>query len=351
MSAIDVLNAQLKAAGYTTKVTPGFKQQLSDQLNDPRLKAIFENNRLTQDNLNTAIIGSGNAPATVRTGNSGYADVVALGNASGFKFPQVMAAMWAQESGWGENHSGRNNVFGIKGAGSTVSTEEVVNGQRIRINANFKNYISPLESAKDFVKLMGDPRYAPGLKAATTPRQAIEAIHKAGYATDPSYVPKVVSILQRMGVNVDQPFTASKTPGRNTAYMRPTLAYITSDLGSPGQPHLDVKQQDNPNTPQNEFRMRFGERDLDNFVVVKDPEFGTIPVGELRKRLPGRGDSFDQHLARGSHGIDYPTAYNSQVFVRNGARIVSKQQTKWGSMVIIQLPDGRRFSFLHGKSV
>jgi hypothetical protein len=154
-----------------------------------------------------------------------------------------------------------------------------------------------------------------------------------------------------MGVNVDQPFTASKTPGRNTAYMRPTLAYITSDLGSPGQPHLDVKQQDNPNTPQNEFRMRFGERDLDNFVVVKDPEFGTIPVGELRKRLPGRGDSFDQHLARGSHGIDYPTAYNSQVFVRNGARIVSKQQTKWGSMVIIQLPDGRRFSFLHGKSV
>jgi murein DD-endopeptidase MepM/ murein hydrolase activator NlpD len=133
--------------------------------------------------------------------------------------------------------------------------------------------------------------------------------------------------------------------------MRPTLAYITSDLGSPGQPHLDVKQQDNPNTPKNEFRGRFNVHDLDNYVVVKDPEFGTIPVGELRKRLPGRGDDFDQHVARGSHGIDYPTAYNTQVFVRNGARVVSKQQTRWGSMVIIQLPDGRRFSFLHGKSV
>jgi len=348
MSPTQILNAQLNAAKLTGRVQPGFRDQLN-QINDPALRRILDQ-PLTQDRLNTAIIGSGSAPATVRTGNSGFADVMSLGTASGFKFPQVMAAMWAQESGWGKYRSGKNNVFGIKGAGSTVTTEEVVNGQRIRVNANFKDYASPLESAKDFVKLMEDPRYAPGIKAATTPRQAIEVIHKAGYASDPDYVPKVVSILQRMGVNVDQPYNPAP-PARNQAFMRPTLAYITSDLGSPGQPHLDVKQQDNPNTPQNEFRARFKENDLDNYVVVKDPEYGTIPVGELRKRLPGRGDDFDQHMARGSHGIDYPTAYNSQVFVRNGARIVSKQQTKWGSMVIIQLPDGRRFSFLHGKSV
>ncbi len=348
MTPTQILNAQLKAAGLSGQIKPGFRDQLN-QINDPVLRAIFAQ-PTTQDRLNTTIIGSGNAPATVRTGNSGYADVVSLGNASGFKFPQVMAAMWAQESGWGKHRSGRNNVFGIKGAGSTVPTEEVVNGRRIRVNASFKDYASPLESAKDFVKLMGDPRYAPGIKAATTPRQAIEVIHKAGYASDPDYVPKIVSILQRMGVNVDQPYSPAP-PARNQAFMRPTLAYITSDLGSPGQPHLDVKQQDNPNTPQNEFRGRFKENELDQFVVVQDPEFGMIPVGDLRKRLPGRGDNFDQHMARGSHGIDYPTAYNSKVFVRNGARIVSKQQTRWGSMVIIQLPDGRRFSFLHGKSV
>jgi hypothetical protein len=215
----------------------------------------------------------------------------------------------------------------------------------------WRDYASPLESAKDFINLMTDPRYAPGLAQAKTPRQAIEAIAAGGYAGgEAAYPGKIISVMQRMGVNVDQPYNPAP-PARNQAFMRPTLAYITSDLGSPGQPHLDVKQQDNPNTPQNEFRARFKENDLDNYVVVKDPEYGTIPVGELRKRLPGRGDDFDQHMARGSHGIDYPTAYNSQVFVRNGARIVSKQQTKWGSMVIIQLPDGRRFSFLHGKSV
>ena len=334
-SATDLLNAQLKAAGLTQRVKPGFRETLNRNImDDPVLQRIFAQ-PTTQDRLNTTIIGSGSAPATIRTGNNGYADVVSLGTASGFKFPQVMAAMWALESGRGASHSGKNNVFNITD----------------RSTGRFKDYPSVLESAKDFVYLMTDPRYAPGITKAKTPREAVTAIHAAGYATDPNYVSKTIRIMQEMGVNVDQPYTAAPKPSRDTAYMRPTLAYITSDLGSPGQPHLDVKQQDNPNTPQNEFRGRFAENELDQFVAVQDPEFGMIPVGDLRKRLPGRGDSFDQHMARGSHGIDYPTAYNSKVFVRNGARIVSKQQTRWGSMVIIQLPDGRRFSFLHGKSV
>jgi hypothetical protein len=341
-TATDLLNAQLKAAGLKQRVQSGFRDTLSRNImNDPVLQRIFAQST-TQDRLNTTIIGSGSAPATVRTGNNGYADVAALGTASGFKFPQVMAAMWALESGWGKYTSGKNNVFNIKARP----------GQGTQKNGSYwRDYPSPLESAKDFMNLMTDPRYAPGLAKAKTPRQAIEAIAAGGYAGgEAAYPSKIIRVMQQMGVNVDQPYNPAP-PARNQAFMRPTLAYITSDLGSPGQPHLDVKQQDNPNTPQNEFRGRFKENELDQFVVVQDPEFGMIPVGDLRKRLPGRGDSFDQHMARGSHGIDYPTAYNSKVFVRNGARIVSKQQTRWGSMVIIQLPDGRRFSFLHGKSV
>ena len=341
-TSTDLLNSQLKAAGLKQRVQPGFRDTLSRNImNDPVLQRIFAQ-PTTQDRLNTAIIGSGSAPATVRTGNNGYADVQALGTASGFRFPQVMAAMWALESGWGKYTSGKNNVFNIKARP----------GQGTQKNGSYwRDYPSPLESAKDFMNLMTDPRYAPGLAKAKTPRQAIEAIAAGGYAGgEAAYPSKIIRVMQQMGVNVDQPYSPAP-PARNQAFMRPTLAYITSDLGSPGQPHLDVKQQDNPNTPQNEFRGRFKENELDQFVVVQDPEFGMIPVGDLRKRLPGRGDNFDQHMARGSHGIDYPTAYNSKVFVRNGARIVSKQQTRWGSMVIIQLPDGRRFSFLHGKSV
>jgi hypothetical protein len=337
MTPTQILNAQLKAAGLTQQVRPGFRDQLN-QINDPVLRRILDQ-PLTQDRLNTTIIGSGNAPATVRTGNSGYADVQALGTASGFKFPQVMAAMWALESGWGKYTSGKNNVFNIKARP----------GQGTMKNGSYwRDYASPLESAKDFMSLMTDPRYAPGLSRAKTPRQAIEAIAAGGYAGgEAAYPSKIIRVMQQMGVNVDQPYTPAATPARNQAFMRPTLAYITDNIGPTSTgPHLDVKQQDNPNTPQNEFAREFSAKALDNFVVVDDPQFGRVPLS----RIPVT-DTFAGHVARGSHGIDYGTAKGSKVFLQNGARIVSKSRTQHGDKLVIQLPDGRRFSFLHGKTL
>ena len=337
MTPTQILNAQLRAAGLPAQVTPGFRDQLN-QINDPVLRSILEQ-PLTQDRLNTTIIGSGNAPATVRTGNSGYADVQALGTASGFKFPQVMAAMWALESGWGKYTSGKNNVFNIKARP----------GQGTQKNGSYwRDYPSPLESAKDFMNLMTDPRYAPGLSRAQTPRQAIEAIAAGGYAGgEAAYPSKIIRVMQQMGVNVDQPYKPAATPARNQGFMRPTLAYITDNIGPTSTgPHLDVKQQDNPNTPQNEFAREFSAKALDNFVVVDDPQFGRVPLS----RIPVT-DTFAGHVARGSHGIDYGTAKGSKVFLQNGARIVSKSRTQHGDKLVIQLPDGRRFSFLHGKTL
>jgi hypothetical protein len=336
MTPTQILNAQLKAAGLTQQIKPGFRDQLS-QVSDPVLRAIFAQ-PTTQDRLNTTIIGSGNAPATVRTGNSGYADVVALGNASGFRFPQVMGAMWALESGWGKYTSGKNNVFNIKARP----------GQGTMKNGSYwRDYASPLESAKDFMNLMTDPRYAPGLSRAKTPRQAIEAIAAGGYAGgEAAYPSKIIRVMQQMGVNVDQPYNPAP-PARNQAFMRPTLAYITDNIGPTSTgPHLDVKQQDNPNTAINEFAREFSAKALDSFVVVDDPQFGRVPLS----RIPVT-DTFAGHVARGSHGIDYGTAKGSKVFLQNGARIVSKTRTQHGDKLVIQLPDGRRFSFLHGRTL
>jgi hypothetical protein len=333
-TAEDIVNAQLKKHGYTQQIQPGAVQSVKQSINDPRLQRIFEANRLTQDNLNTTIIGSGNAPATVRVGTSGFQDVIALGQASGFQFPQVMAGMWALESGWGKYHSGKNNVFNIK---------DFSGGGTLKNGSRWRDYGSVLESAQDFTELMKDKRYAPGLAKARTPRQALEAIASAGYAGGEStYVDKVLRVMRGQGVNVDQPFATTSSPTRNQGHMTPTLAYITSDIGptSTGE-HLDVKDVTGA---------RFQENALDNFVEVADPEFGRISLGSLKQKLPGRGDSFDQHLARGSHGIDYPTAKGSKLFIKNGARVVSKTTTVHGDKVVIQLPDGRRFSFLHGKA-
>jgi hypothetical protein len=152
--------------------------------------------------------------------------------------------------------------------------------------------------------------------------------------------------MQQMGVNVDQPYNVAP-PSRNAAYMRPTLAYISDNIGPTSTgPHLDVKQQDNPNTPKNEFAQPFPHNVLDNFVIVDDPEYGRVPLSRV-----GVTATDANHRARGSHGVDYGTAKGSSIFIQNGARVVSKQRTQHGDKVVIQLPDGRRFSFLHGKSV
>ena len=326
---VEILNAQLRAAGMTQQVRPGFREQL-DQINDPRLRAILDQ-PLTQERLNTVINGSGNAPATIRAGFQGFSDVIALGTAAGFKFPQAMAAMWALESGYGKYHSNPNNVFNIKD----------------RQTGQFKSYASPLESAKDFMYLMTDSKYAPALQAAKTPRQFIEGIAMTYSGQEADYASKILRVMRDNGINPDQPFNNNPNPARNNGYMRPTLAYISGNIGptSTGA-HLDVKQQDNPNTPQNEFGREFAVGELDNFVVVDDKELGRVPLS----RTPIT-NTFAQHRARGSHGIDYGLYSGTKVYVQNGARVVSKQRTQHGDKVVVQLPDGRRFSFLHGNSV
>jgi hypothetical protein len=328
-TAEDIVNAQLKKHGYTQQIQPGAVQAVKQSINDPRLQRIFEANRLTQDNLNTAIIGSGNAPATVRVGTSGFQDVIALGQASGFQFPQVMAGMWALESGWGKYHSGKNNVFNIK---------DFSGGGTLKNGSRWRDYGSVLESAQDFTELMKDKRYAPGLAKARTPRQALEAIAAAGYAGGEStYVDKVLRVMRGQGVNVDQPFATTSSPTRNPGHMTPTLAYISGNIGptSTGQ-HLDVKQEGGG---------EFATNALDQFVVVDDPELGRVPLGQT----PITG-TFASHTARGSHGIDYGLYSGTKVYVRGGARVVSTTTTVHGDKVVIQLPDGRRFSFLHGKA-
>ena len=51
----------------------------------------------------------------------------------GAKFPEVVAAQWALESGWGKHTSGTYNYFGLKGSGNTVNTKEFINNQWITI--------------------------------------------------------------------------------------------------------------------------------------------------------------------------------------------------------------------------
>jgi flagellar protein FlgJ len=119
----------------------------------------------------------------------------------------------ALESGWGKNEikkadgSTSHNVFGIKATkdwtGATVSTvtTEYVNGEPQRKVEKFRSYDSYADAMSDYASMLkNNPRYAAVLNAphASGPAGFAAGMQRAGYATDPHYARKLMSIMQQM---------------------------------------------------------------------------------------------------------------------------------------------------------
>jgi flagellar protein FlgJ len=118
----------------------------------------------------------------------------------------------ALESGWGKSEikksdgSTSHNVFGIKATrdwtGKTVSTvtTEYVNGKPQRTVEKFRAYDSYQEAMTDYASLLkGNPRYAQVINSAHDVNGFANGMQRAGYATDPHYAKKLMSIMQKMG--------------------------------------------------------------------------------------------------------------------------------------------------------
>ena len=66
--------------------------------------------------------------------------VLEAARVAGAKFPELVAAQWACESGYGNFVSGRNNFFGLKGDGTATTTKEFINGQWVTITDSFTDF-------------------------------------------------------------------------------------------------------------------------------------------------------------------------------------------------------------------
>lgn len=110
-------------------------------------------------------------------------------------------AQGALESGWGNKAPG-NNLFGIKadkswhGAVVIMHTHEVVNGVRVAVDDLFRAYPDWQGCMDDHgAFLRGNPRYAAAFNY-TKGEHFCRAVAAAGYATDPDYVNKIISIMR-----------------------------------------------------------------------------------------------------------------------------------------------------------
>jgi hypothetical protein len=116
----------------------------------------------------------------------------------GAKWPQVVAAQWALESGWGKFPSGKNNFFGIKGSPGTIKeTKEFLNGKWVTIKDTFKDYNTPEECIQHLITLWyADYKGYEGVNRATSWEECCRLLQREGYATDPTYPQKLIKLIK-----------------------------------------------------------------------------------------------------------------------------------------------------------
>ena len=123
--------------------------------------------------------------------------------------PSITAAQAILESGWGSSELAKapnNNLFGIKdsedwhGEIVTVPTQEYLNGDYITVNAAFRKYASWNDSVVDHAKFFTSTEWRKNnyrkVVNETDYRIAAQELKNAGYATDPSYAGKLISLIE-----------------------------------------------------------------------------------------------------------------------------------------------------------
>lgn len=126
-----------------------------------------------------------------------WAGVEALARKAGSKYPELVAAQWALESGWGKHFSGTWNAFGLKGEGSAKTTTEYVNGKPITITAEFIDFPDLGACVQYLVdRWYKDWKGFKGVNNAPGREAAARELVKQHYATDPAYADKLIELMR-----------------------------------------------------------------------------------------------------------------------------------------------------------
>lgn len=120
---------------------------------------------------------------------------------------RLILSQAALESGWGrreirnEDGTTTHNLFGIKATGgwkgrvAHIMTTEYENGVARKVMQPFRAYDSYAESFADYARLISNNRRYGDVLTAPSAEEAAHRIQAAGYATDPAYADKLISIM------------------------------------------------------------------------------------------------------------------------------------------------------------
>ena len=167
---------------------------------------------LTNSSVTTSSYQEADDLSEINQNQSHFLSAIKQGAMDGAKegvLPSITAAQAILESGWGSSELAKapnNNLFGIKdsedwnGESVTVLTQEYVNGDYITVNAAFRKYTSWNDSVVDHAKFFTSTEWRKNnyrkVVNETDYRIAAQELKNAGYATDPGYAGKLISLIE-----------------------------------------------------------------------------------------------------------------------------------------------------------
>ena len=326
ISGLEVINRQREAAGMRPLITPASMEIMSTAMTSD-MRALL--NRLPTYNRSVRALGSMGSfqPAMVP---KGFGDPIqAAAKANGID-PAILTGILEVESSWRDDviYGRTRSEVGARGIAQIMP--------EYHPGVNYDDPVASINYAAKHLK---------GLIAATggDVNRAIQA-YNAGLGgigksqENRNYLPKVLKSAAKYGYG---------QAWRDPATMRPSVVYKIGSLGygSTG-PHLDLKRVDRGATTTT-GSVEIKPNEVDNFVEVNvEGKWQALSKGTTMT------DTEARHRARGSYGMDYAAPSGTPVRLKNGAQVVGSFKGDEGTdHLIIELPDGRRFQFLHGTKV
>ena len=331
LSGLEILNRQRKSYGMDLLPPSPAIEAIQNELTPTQQRLLRE--FPTPERSERGLLGmSGFKPELLPSRAQPYAKAIEQ-SASKYGIPTaILTGLLEVESSWDSNAVSR---AGARGLGQFMPDTAAEFG------VNVNDPISSIEGAAKYLKYLQDYFKGDLKKAIIAYNGGMGNVERYGGAIpgnveNQGYYGKVLKAAGKYGYG--------QQSLSDPALIRPSspvLAYVSGNIGPTSTgPHLDVKEVGGGNFPEDA---------LDDFVEVDDPEFGRVSLGEIRKRTGGIGDNQAQHRARGSHGVDYGLHSGTKVYVKNGAKVIGTRPSAHGDVVTIQLPNGKQYTFLHGK--
>ena len=326
ISGLEVINRQREAAGMRPLITPQSMEVMSKSMSSDMRSLL---NRLPTYNRSVRAFGSMGSfqPAVVP---KGFGDTIQKAAKANGIDPAILTGILEVESSWRDDiiYGRTKSAAGARGIAQIMP--------EYHPGVNYDDPVASINYAAKHLK---------GLIAATggDVNKAIQA-YNAGLGgigksqENRDYLPKVLKSAAKYGYG---------QTWRDPAIMRPSVVYKIGSLGygSTG-PHLDLKRVDRGTTTTTGFS-QIKPAEVDDFVEVNvDGKWQALSKGTTIT------DTEARHRARGSYGMDYAAPSGTPVRLKNGAQVVDSFKGDEGTdHLIIELPDGRRFQFLHGTKV